>query len=217
MAAASARLLGAERIFMVDHHPYRLDYATAANGVEPIDFDKSDDPAEIIIERTDGRGADASNGRPVDALLANAGHGLGKAFLDQDWSEARHVIDTHITGTVYLVHRIGNGMRARREGRILLTGSTAKFMPGSFQAVYHGTKAFVDSFALALRNELKDSGVTITVLRPGPTDTEFFARADMLDPKVGAGKKADPAGGAAARARAVVASSEMSTATSITP
>ena len=66
-------------------------------------------------------------------------------------------------------------------------------MPGTFNAVYNGTKAFVDSFSFALRNELKDSGVTVSVLMPGATDTEFFARADMLDTKVGSGKKDDPA------------------------
>ena len=75
----------------------------------------------------------------------------------------------------------------------MFTGSIAGLMPGSFQAVYNGTKAFIDSFSFALRNELKDSGVTVTVLMPGPTDTEFFARADMLDTKVGQGKKDDPA------------------------
>ena len=132
-------------------------------------------------------------GRPVDALLANAGHGLGKAFLDQDFAEARHVIDTNITGTVYLLHRFGRAMRARGQGRILITGSIAGFMPGSFQAVYNGTKAFIDSFSFALRNELKGSGVTVSCLMPGPTDTEFFARADMLDTKVGADSKDDPA------------------------
>jgi short-subunit dehydrogenase len=133
------------------------------------------------------------SGRPVGALLANAGHGLGGAFLDQDFSEARHVIDTNITGTIYLIHEIGRDMRARGEGRILITGSIAGFMPGSFQAVYNGTKAFIDNFSFALRNELKDSGVTVTCLMPGATDTEFFERADMLDTKVGSGKKDDPA------------------------
>jgi uncharacterized protein len=136
---------------------------------------------------------DAIRGRRVDALLANAGHGLGHAFLDQDFDEARHVIDTNITGTAYLVHRVGRDMRAQGGGRILFTGSIAGFLPGSFQAVYNGTKAFVDSFAAALRNELKDTGVTVTCLMPGATDTEFFARADMLDTKVAAGKKDDPA------------------------
>ena len=135
----------------------------------------------------------AIRGRRVDALLANAGHGLGHAFLDQDFDEVRHVIDTNITGTVYLVHRVARDMRTHGSGRILFTGSIAGFLPGSFQAVYNGTKAFVDSFAAALRNELKDTGVTVTCLMPGATDTEFFARADMLDTKVGTGKKDDPA------------------------
>src|SRR3712207_5306376 len=131
--------------------------------------------------------------RPVDALLANAGHGLGKGFLDQDFSEVRHVIDTNITGTIYLIQKVGRDMRSRGEGRILITGSIAGFMPGSFQAVYNGSKAFIDSFSFALRDELKDTGITVTCLMPGPTDTEFFERADMLDTKVGAGKKDDPA------------------------
>src|SRR3954451_559774 len=78
----------------------------------------------------------AIKGRPVAALLANAGHGLGRAFLDQDFEEARHVIDTNVTGTVYLIHKVGRDMRARNSGRILITGSIAGFLPGSFQAVY---------------------------------------------------------------------------------
>jgi len=126
-------------------------------------------------------------------LLANAGHGLGHAFLNQDFEEARHVIDTNVTGTLCLIHKVGNEMRERGEGRILITGSVAGFMPGTYQAVYNGTKAFMDSFSFALREELKDSGVTATCLMPGATETEFFERADMLDTKIGAGKKDDPA------------------------
>src|SRR4051794_7301268 len=92
-------------------------------------------------------------GRPVAALMANAGHGLGKGFLDQDFAEAKHVVDTNITGTIYLIQRIGRDMRQRGEGKILITGSIAGYMPGAFQAVYNGTKAFIDSFSYALRNE----------------------------------------------------------------
>jgi uncharacterized protein len=136
---------------------------------------------------------DAVGGRTVDALFANAGHGLGRAFLDQDPAEWRHVIDTNVTGTVYLVQKVAKSMVARGEGRILITGSIAGHIAGAFQAVYNGTKAFIDSFADALVNELKDSGVTITCLKPGATDTEFFERADMLDTKVGTMKKDDPA------------------------
>lgn len=133
-------------------------------------------------------------GRPVAALMANAGHGLGGAFLDQDFAAVRHVIDTNITGTIYLIHQVARAMRARGEGQVLITGSIAGFQAGAFQAVYNGSKAFIDSFALALRNELKDTGVTVSCLMPGVTDTDFFARADMLDTKVGASDdKMDPA------------------------
>ena len=136
---------------------------------------------------------DVIGGRPVDALLANAGHGLGQAFLDQDFDEIQHVIDTNITGTVYLIHKVGGDMRARGSGRILITGSIAGFMPGAFQAVYNGTKAFIDSFSWAIRNELKDTDVTVTCLMPGATDTEFFERAGLMDTKVGTDPKDDPA------------------------
>jgi short-subunit dehydrogenase len=135
---------------------------------------------------------DATRGRPVDALLANAGEGLGGAFLDQDFSHVRHVIDTNITGTIYLAQQIGRRMRARNEGRILFTGSIAGFMPGTYLAAYSGTKAFIDSFSFALRAELKDTNVTVTCLMPGPTETEFFERADMLDTKVATDRKDDP-------------------------
>jgi short-subunit dehydrogenase len=131
----------------------------------------------------------AIRGRPVAALLANAGQGLGHAFLDQDFQSIIKVIDTNITGTLALIHRVGGQMRSLNQGRILITGSIAGFMPGSFQAVYNGTKAFIDSFSWALRNELKDTSVTVTCLMPGVTDTEFFDRAGMQDTKVGAGEK----------------------------
>ena len=95
-------------------------------------------------------------GRSVDVLLANAGHGLGHAaFLDQDFDRTHHVIDTNITGTVYLVQLVGRTMRSRGQGRILLTGSIAGFMPGTDTAVYNGTKAFIDSFSSASRAELR--------------------------------------------------------------
>ena len=131
--------------------------------------------------------------RPVDALLANAGRGLGRAFLDQDWEDARRVVDTNITGTLYLIQRVGRDMRARDAGRILITGSIAGFMPGTYQAIYNGTKSFLDSFAFALRHELKGSGVSVTCLMPGATETDFFERADMKDTKVGTMKKDDAA------------------------
>jgi short-subunit dehydrogenase len=136
----------------------------------------------------------AVRGREVAILIANAGHGLGHGFLDQDLRDAQHVIDTNISGTVALIHRIGGQMRRAGGGRILITGSIAGFTPGTFQAVYNGTKAFIDSFSWALRNELKDSGITVTCLMPGVTDTEFFERAGLMDTAIGTSdKKMDPA------------------------
>jgi short-subunit dehydrogenase len=124
-------------------------------------------------------------GQPVDALIANAGHGLGGAFLDQSFTDISHIIDTNVTGTLAIIHQVGRDMRNSGAGRILIVGSIAGYMPGTFAAVYNGTKAFVDSFSAALRNELKDTGVTVTCLMPGATETEFFKRADMMDTKLG--------------------------------
>jgi len=123
-------------------------------------------PLEVDLATRDGveRLASMAGSRHVDALLANAGVGLGKGFLDQDFLEVQRVVNTNVTGTLDLIQRVGRAMRDRGAGRILITGSIAGFMPGTFQAVYNGTKAFLDSFSYALRNELKDSGVTVTPL-----------------------------------------------------
>jgi len=134
----------------------------------------------------------ATKESPVDLLFANTGQGLGNGFLDQKMDAIQRVIATNVSGTVALVHAIGNGMRQRGSGRILFTGSIAGFMPGSFQAVYNATKAFINSFSFALREELDGTGVTVTCLMPGATETAFFERADMLDTPVGKQKKDDP-------------------------
>jgi uncharacterized protein len=131
--------------------------------------------------------------RPVDVLVANAGHGLGHGFLDQDPKEWMHVLNTNITGTLLLIQPIARRMVERGEGKVLITGSIAGHMAGSFQAVYNGSKAFIDSFAAALNEELRDSGVTVTCLKPGATETEFFHRAELDDTKVGQAKKDEPA------------------------
>lgn len=138
---------------------------------------------------------DAVGARKIDLLCANAGRGLGHGFLEQDVAAWRRVIDTNVTGTLYLLQQVLGEMVARDDGKVLITGSIAGFIPGSFQAVYNGTKAFIDSFADALRNEIKHAeGVTVTTLMPGPVETEFFERADMLDTSVGASEsKSDPA------------------------
>jgi short-subunit dehydrogenase len=135
-----------------------------------------------------------ADGRPVDAVALNAGIGAGGAFsTDTDLADELRLIDLNVRSTVQLAKHVLREMVARGEGRVLFTSSIASTMPGSFQAVYNASKSFVQSFGLALREELKDSGVTITLLMPGPTETEFFERADMLDTKVGASDKDDAA------------------------
>jgi uncharacterized protein len=132
--------------------------------------------------------------RPPQALALNAGIGAGGAFVgDTALADELKLIDLNVRSTVHLAKLLLPRMVERREGRVLVTSSVASTMPGPFQAVYNASKSFVQSFALALRNELKDTGVTVTSLMPGPTETEFFARADMLDTKVGTGDKDDAA------------------------
>lgn len=163
------------------------DFRNHSTNVDALEADLS------TIEGVDALLA-AMNGRPIDVLCANAGRGLGHGFLEQDVADWRRVVDTNVTGTLYLLQKAVNDMVARGEGKVLVTGSIAGYIPGSFQAVYNGTKAFIDSFTDALRNEIKDhERVTITTLMPGPTETEFFDRAEMMDTKVGTSEKDDPA------------------------
>lgn len=135
----------------------------------------------------------AATGRPIDAVALNAGVGQGGAFAETDLIDELEIIAINVTSTVHLAKRLLPGLVARQHGKILVTSSIASTMPGPFQAVYNASKSFLQSFAEALQNELNDTGVTVTSLMPGPTDTDFFRRADMLDTKVGAGKKDDPA------------------------
>ncbi len=164
------------------------DFRQFGTQVESVEADLS------TIEGVD-RLLEAARGRPADLLFANAGIGTGGPFLEQPVASWRHSIDTNITGTVYLIQKVLRDMVARGEGGILVTGSIAGYIPGSFNAIYNATKAFIDNFTEALRNEIKDvKGVTLTTLMPGPTDTEFFARAGMLDTQLGQDdSKADPA------------------------
>jgi uncharacterized protein len=159
----------------------------AGGGVEAVQ-------ADLATEGGVDRLWTAIGGREVDYLMANAGRGLGDGFLDQRWDEIEAVVGLNVTGTTALLHRMVREMRARNRGRILIVGSVAGLMPGSFQAVYNGTKAYLDTLSWAIRNELKDTDVTVTCLMPGPTDTEFFERAHMQDTPVGRDdSKADPA------------------------
>jgi short-subunit dehydrogenase len=135
-----------------------------------------------------------ATGRPVDAVALNAGRGIGGDFTrETDLTDELNVIDVNVTSTVHLAKRILPDMVARNAGRVLFTSSIASTMPGTYQAVYNASKSFVQSFAEALREELKDTDLAITSLMPGPTDTNFFHRAEMDDTRVGSSKKDDPA------------------------
>jgi len=157
--------------------------------VQPVQVDLSTDAGvDELYERM------SAAGQRVRAVALNAGVGAGGAFAtDTALEDELRIIDLNVRSTVHLAKHVVRDMIDRGEGRILFTSSIAATMPGSFQAVYNASKSFVQSFALALREELKDSGVTITSLMPGPTETEFFERAGMLDTKVGASDKDDPA------------------------
>src|SRR3954467_12813023 len=150
-------------------------------------------PVQVDLRNPDGvrqpYAAATAGGRPLDAVALNAGVGQGGAFIDTDLADDQEIIDLNVTSTVHLAKLVLRDMAARDEGRVLITSSIASTMPGSFQPIYNASKSFLQSFAEAVAEELKDTGVTITSLMPGPTDTNFFHRAEMDDTPVGQGKK----------------------------
>jgi short-subunit dehydrogenase len=217
--------IGLELARQFAHHGYDLvvtaedaELADAARelgglgvGIEAVQVDlATEDGVDELYRRIE------AIGRPVDAIALNAGVGAGGAFATgTSLEDELRIVDLNVRSTVHLAKHVVQDMVARDEGRILFTSSIASTMPGAFQAVYNASKSFVQSFALALRNELKDTGVTVTSLMPGPTDTEFFERADMLDTKVGAGEKDDPADVARAGFEALMAGKERAVAASL--
>lgn len=131
-----------------------------------------------------------SMNRPVDAAAINAGVGVGGLFADTDLNEELNLVRLNVEGTVHLAKHVVKHMLAQGQGRILFTASIAAEMVAPREAVYAASKAFDLSFAKSLREELEGSGVTVTALQPGPTDTDFFHRAGMDNTKVGQeGKK----------------------------
>ncbi len=172
-----------------DIHTVARGLGASGIGVETVQVDLATDEGVHELYRVI-QAAD----RPVAAVALNAGRGAGGAFVNgTELEDELEIIDLNVRSTVHLAKHVVRDMVERDEGRVLFTSSIASTMPGSFQAVYNASKAFVQSFALALRNELKDTGVSVTSLMPGPVETEFFERAEMLDTKVGAAEKDDPA------------------------
>jgi uncharacterized protein len=131
-------------------------------------------------------------GEPVTVAALNAGIGVGGAFVDTDLDADLRLVDLNCRSTVHMAKLLLRDMVRRGHGRLLVTASIVAKAPGPWNATYAASKAFVHSFAEGIRVELEDTGVTVTSLMPGATDTEFFERADMGDTRVGAGKKDDP-------------------------
>lgn len=134
-----------------------------------------------------------AQGYEVDILVNDAAQGQYGLFVDNDLNRELDIIQLNIGAVVILTKLFLKDMVARGDGKILNVASIAGKVPGPYQAVYHGTKAFVHSFSESIRSELKDTGVTITSLLPGPTDTDFFNKADMQDSKILQQGMSDPA------------------------
>jgi short-subunit dehydrogenase len=132
-------------------------------------------------------------GRPLDAAALNAGIGVHGPFVETELADHLTLIGLNVTGVVHLAHRLLRPMVARGRGRLLVTSSIAAEMPGPYQSTYNASKAFLYSFAEAIRTELADTGVTVTALMPGPTDTDFFERAGMEDTRLAEAPMDDPA------------------------
>lgn len=133
-------------------------------------------------------------GREIDFFAANAGRALGRAFHDQDWADVKRLIDLNVLQTTSLLHKVGQKMHASGRGRILVTGSIGGFVPGPYDAVYDATKAYLNSLCYALQEEWKESGVSLTCLMPGPSETLIFRREgnDLDDAPIANSDKDDP-------------------------
>lgn len=150
------------------------------------DLSTSDGVEELVAAAT-------ATGRPLDALALSAGVANGGPFLDTPLEDDLRVIGLDVVSVVHLTKRLLPAMVARGAGKVLVTASVASLMPGPYYATYAASKAFVLSFAEAVRHELEDTGVTVTALLPGPTDTDFFEASHMEDTRVAQGPKDDPA------------------------
>lgn len=155
--------------------------------VEAVSADLSTfDGCEALVDAVN------ASGRNLDALLLNAGIGVSGSFLTNDLDDELRTIGLNVGSVVHLARRLVPRMVNRGQGRVLITASVASTSPAPYLAVYGATKAFDLSFAEALRYELKDTGVTVTALQPGATETEFFERAEMENTKVAQSHKDDP-------------------------
>jgi short-subunit dehydrogenase len=200
LVTGASRGIGYELARQFAEHGYDLLINAEDEAVEEAAGRLRETGADVRTVRADlrdpeqvARVAAAAGELAVDVAALNAGVGHGGAFTDTEAEDDREVIDLNVTSTVLLAKPLLRRMVERGEGRMLFTSSVASLAPGSFNSVYNASKSFVQSFAQALQEELKDTGVTVTAFMPGPTDTDFFRRAGMEDTRIGAMEKDDPA------------------------
>lgn len=156
--------------------------------VQPIQVDlRTPEGVEHLYQST------IDGDRVLAAAALNAGIGRGEMFLKSELADDLSIVDLNVRSTVHLAKLVLRDMANRDTGKVLFTSSIASQMPGSYQPVYNASKSFVQSFAEALQDELRDTAITVTALMPGPTDTNFFARAKMVESLMGKGPKDDPA------------------------
>jgi short-subunit dehydrogenase len=194
--------IGLELARQFAEHGFDLIVAAEGDDIQTAAAELRAEGTEVAAVRADlatREGVDAlvgavdQAGRPLDALALNAGVGVSGPFWETALDEHLGLIELNVAGAVHLARKVLPAMVDRGEGRLLFTSSIAGTMPGPYMSTYNASKAFLLSFAQAIRQELKDTGVTVTALMPGPTDTDFFERADMEDTKLGQSKKDDPA------------------------
>jgi short-subunit dehydrogenase len=165
-------------------HAAATEIGTMGAGVEAVQVDLSTfDGVEDLAHRV------KSSSRPVDAAAINAGIGVGGEFASTDLLAELKLINLNVVSTVHLTKRLLPDMIARRAGRILITASVASEAPGPFEAIYAASKAFDLSFAQAIRKELEDTGITVTALMPGATETNFSIGQAWTTPKWGRARK----------------------------
>jgi short-subunit dehydrogenase len=202
MVTGASSGIGFELARQFAQHGYDVLAVAEDEGIDRAAAELSNNGATVTALRADLATYDGceqvyraviDTGRRLDALALNAGRGIGGDFVrETDMIDELNVIDVNVTSTVHLAKRLLPEMLAHG-GHVLFTSSIASMMPGTYQAVYNASKSFVQSFAQALRAELTDTSISVTALMPGPTDTNFFHRAEMDDTKVGADAKDDPA------------------------
>jgi uncharacterized protein len=194
--------IGFELARQFAEHGYDLVVAADDDGIHDVPdrlsrYGASVQPVQVDLRTPEGvehlYQSAIEGDRVLAAAALNAGIGLGEMFLKSELADDLSIVDLNVRSTVHLAKLVLRDMANRDEGKVLFTSSIASQMPGSYQPVYNASKSFVQSFAEALRDELRDTAITVTALMPGPTDTNFFNRAKMLDSLMGKGPKDDPA------------------------